>query len=68
VLDITRGAQLTVEDGDRQSPRFVEWHSRGAVLDAVSRAAVSPPVGVCEPGEGRRLADETAVLESLAPV
>jgi hypothetical protein len=68
VLDLASGAQLTVAEGDRQSPRFVEWRPRRAVADEVYRAAVSSPGGVSALGVARHLADETAVLESPARV
>jgi hypothetical protein len=66
IPDIARGAQLTVDEGDRHSPRLVPWRSRDAAWDGVSRSAVGPPAADRVSEVGQDPANKTAVLESTA--
>jgi hypothetical protein len=68
IADITRGAQLTVEEGDRHSARFVPWRPRDAGLDSVSRSAVSARAADCLSGAGEEPSEKSAILPPTADV
>jgi hypothetical protein len=68
IADIERGAQLTVNEGDRYALRFAAWQAREALSDSVSCSSARPPAADFIGEVGRGPADKTAVLESPAPV